>query len=766
MKIKERGRVQYTDRAFSQDAEEAMGGRIEKALVELITNADDSYSRLEEARRVFGKGRILVEVEHRRKRNWKVILRDRAEGMTDKEMKAGLAVLGGQTSGFARGQNVRGLLGRGGKDVAAFGTVTWESIKDNRYYGFRLYRNGEWELLESEKASPEIRKRLKIHRGNGTVVTTEVDKVFDSPRHSTLVERVPRYYSLRDIMSDSKRRIVLVNLNAPAHQGDPLRYRYPAGTLEVDEEFPVPGYPEATARVWIWSHVERFDEDKTSPYREGGILIKSRRAIHEITLFKFESDPYAGWFFGKLECPYIDTLIEEYDERYSSGSHPATNPVRLITRKREGLAPEHPFTKALYGAAEQFLETLVQKKKEEDLERHRRIENKRTRARLEKLARAASRFVAEKVKEFEEEVDLSAVLSGGLLRPDLVIIPGGRKIPVGETKTFSVRAKVGRGEQPDVKVSLCPGSTGLRLLTTTVPLKEDPDIENALRGSFKVQGITVGGQATLKATWDGFEARAYAEVVEKVAPPEPPDDFCFERPHYYVVYGKDKPIRLLAPTVVLKDEGDVAHLVSTSAEIVVRKHLIPLKYSGRLRCAVGTARIEGRQLDARGILRATVGRKVTSATVQVIQREGKGPPIAFEIVNECWGPIRARWDPPEGYSLKIAGRHESVGRYLGPHPDFVGQDSAHFRLLLAEIITESVCERLVKLKEEKGWWGLDRDAEAVFSEYHRWSGQFLPIAHRAMLSTSDVRALKRELREAASLHKALPPNGVDLDQEM
>lgn len=742
MKVKEQGRVIYTDRAFSQDAQEAMGGRIEKALVELITNADDSYARLEEAGRLFGKGRILVEVEHRRKSNWKIVVRDRAEGMTGKEMKAGLAVLGARTSGFGRGQNVRGLLGRGAKDVAAFGTVTWESIKDGRYYGFRLYPNGNWELLESERASRDVRDRLKI-RGNGTVVTLEVDKAFRSPRHSTLVEMFPRYYSLRDIMSDPSRRVLLVNLNQRGHPGDRLHYRYPAGALEVDEDFPVPGYPAAIAHLRIWSHAGRFDEDKNSPYREGGILVKSRRAIHEITLFKFESDPYAAWFFGKLECPYIDTLIEEYDDRYSRGeSHPATNPVRIITRRREGLAPEHPFTKALYGATEEFLQTLVEKKKEEDFERHRRIENERTRARLDKLARAASRFVVEKVKEFEEEVDLSAVLSSGLLRPDFVIIPGGCKIPVGKVKTFSVRAKVGRGEQSEVEVNLCPGSTGVRLLNTTVLLEEDPDIGNALRGSFKVQGISVGGQATLKATWDGFEARAYAEVVEAVSPPEPPGEFRFERPHYYVVYGKDKAIRLLAPDVILKDEGDVAHLVSTNSEIVVRQHLVPLKYSRRFRCGVGTARIEGRQLNAKGTLRATMGRMVASATVQVIQREGTGPPIDFEIVNEFWGPIRARWDPPEGYSLKIAGRHESVGRYLGPAPDFLGQDSAHFRVLLAEIITESVCERVMRLKEEKGHWGPDRDVEAFHAEYRRLTGQFLPIAHRAMLSATDVRALK------------------------
>ena len=37
------GVIQYTGRAFEQDADQAMGGDIVKALVELITNADDAY---------------------------------------------------------------------------------------------------------------------------------------------------------------------------------------------------------------------------------------------------------------------------------------------------------------------------------------------------------------------------------------------------------------------------------------------------------------------------------------------------------------------------------------------------------------------------------------------------------------------------------------------------------------------------------------------------------------------------------------------------
>ena len=53
-----------------QDMERSMGGKIERALVELITNSDDSYRDLEEVYREEGKqvsGKIRIEIERRKK---------------------------------------------------------------------------------------------------------------------------------------------------------------------------------------------------------------------------------------------------------------------------------------------------------------------------------------------------------------------------------------------------------------------------------------------------------------------------------------------------------------------------------------------------------------------------------------------------------------------------------------------------------------------------------------------------------------------------
>jgi len=128
-----RGRVSYGSRAFHQDATEAMGGDIVRALIETITNSDDAYATR--------PGKIKIEIEHSRG-PWKVVTRDRATGMSASRMEDAIAHLGGRTSGFEDGADVRGNLGRGSKDLAAFGPVRFESICEDQYTSMLLDPDG------------------------------------------------------------------------------------------------------------------------------------------------------------------------------------------------------------------------------------------------------------------------------------------------------------------------------------------------------------------------------------------------------------------------------------------------------------------------------------------------------------------------------------------------------------------------------------------------------------------------------------------------
>ena len=92
-----------TTRYRRQNMTKAMRGRIERGIVELITNSDDSYRDLEESgTRVSGK--IRIEIDRKRGNRKSIVrVRDRAGGMTGEDMRLKLGWVGKRTSGFGLG---------------------------------------------------------------------------------------------------------------------------------------------------------------------------------------------------------------------------------------------------------------------------------------------------------------------------------------------------------------------------------------------------------------------------------------------------------------------------------------------------------------------------------------------------------------------------------------------------------------------------------------------------------------------------------------
>jgi len=322
-----------------QNMERAMRGRIERGLVELITNSDDSYRNLEE-KGGQASGKIRIEIERRKLGQPSVlIVRDRAEGMNRDEMFQKLGTLGKRTSGFEKGKPRRGLHGRGARDVAAFGTVHFESIKDEEYNHLIIPPSLKCRFIDPhpKKVTSNIRKKLGISRGNGTVVTIEVESRFRIPQHETLLKDFSRYYSLRDIFSSLRREVILVDLNK--NREDRLFYKFPSGETVFDDDVMIPEYPVAKVHLVVYKHSTAFEQG-VLPYREG-ILAKSAAAIHDCTYFGLESDALAWKLSGQLYCDYIDYLVRDYDDREEEHpdkpDHPKHNPQRLLDPFRVSL---------------------------------------------------------------------------------------------------------------------------------------------------------------------------------------------------------------------------------------------------------------------------------------------------------------------------------------------------------------------------------------------------------------------------------------------
>ena len=337
------GKIEADTRTLMQGAKLAISDVFD-AIAELITNADDRYQILQVP------GTVEIEVERRRKDSRGILrVRDFADGMTRDVMLAKLRRMGGRVSGLEQGFAVRGTNSRGAKDIAALGDVVFESIaSDGRYHRFDISAYFEFSTHDSAFADEAIREQLGISSGTGTVVTIHLDKNQRIPQHDSLVDQLSRLVALRDILGSPQRTIVLRDLNQDREVF--LTAPLVEGAERVSERFAIPGYPAATAKLTIKRAHHPFERE-TPRFRLGGILVKSRHAIHEATLFdsSLENDMYAQHFFGRLVCEKVDELWNDYDEQFEGKKEFATdNPVPVIDPfQKDGPHSESPIRAGL-----------------------------------------------------------------------------------------------------------------------------------------------------------------------------------------------------------------------------------------------------------------------------------------------------------------------------------------------------------------------------------------------------------------------------------
>ena len=725
------GQLERTPRAFWQDAWEAMRGDIARAIVEYVTNADDSYARKG------GKGRILIEVEHRRgEEPWIVRIRDRAEGMTLADMRAKIGKQGVRASGFAAGVAVRGNLGVGSKDPACFGKVTFESIRDGLYAVFTIDDQGD--VTASHKplrVAKDIRDRLGIP-ANGTVVSIDVTHRVSCPRHETIKDLLRNHVLLRDIMQDPDRDVFLLHANKPGAEPERLRYEPPKVKIRVNKKgVPLPGYKGATANIVVGEADEPFPEEgRHSPTRQSGLLIKGRRAIYESTLFMFEGIPNALAFNGHIKCVDIDRLAAEYDDRAEKRlPHPVDNPRPIISRQRDGLTEDHPIYQAIRRLAEQELAPLVAEREKRAKERSRQVENAKTTRLLSQLSREAAKFMREAAEE--EEIELPPGLTGSEPAPALAIVPPAMEMPYSSERTVTVMAaKDGLDDrETEVELSFAPPGP-VQVSATTVKLGPSRRRDDVLTATVKLSAGPSTGATLLVARLGTRMADCAIEVLEPTTPPppEPPADLEFERSRYRLVLNKPRGLRVRAP-LGRYAEDTVIRIGSTVPGVVVLDGGHTALHSRSATLAMeGSIRVEGRVEQEKGQLTATdPHHRSVAADVEVVRREEGGAEFKTELVPDMQGDQRAQWSM-DYTTLRVMGEHPAVKPYLGDKDNgYPGQDSVQARILIAELVTDAVVRRILlqKYKED------ELDAATFYVEHYKLLGRFLARAHRIVAAS-------------------------------
>jgi len=731
------GQIEYTGRALLQDAQEAMRGDIVRGLVELITNSDDAYARMKN-----GSGRISVEVEHRRGSPWQVIVRDRATGMSHGELRDRIRRLGARSSGFEEGLEVRGNRGRGAKDLVAFGTVEFKSIQNDRYSEIVLEQDGTYKLHLSRVADKTLRKHLGILRGNGTVVSVTCLPTVRCPLHQNLADQLRCHFQLRDIMSDPDREVILVNLNKPREK-EKLRYGISGEALDevVSERPTVDDYPQADVRLRLWRLPERCEQPRSDPSRPCGVLIAGSRAIYENTLGSFEGNRHAGWYAGRLDCHYIDQLAREYDDRAEAGeSHPQENPVPIISRRREGLSPDHPFTKALFALIDNYLKERVNLEENREREEGQGIENASTRRRLHRMAQEAARFLQDAMREIEAE---NPPLGGPGEVEALQIVPPEVVLRFGEERTLSILAKAeGLEEGQEVRIASEPEGVVDVLDGLSVRLAPHRKRGDLLSAQLHLRPLTEG-EVLLTAEVEGREALGLVQVKpsieDEIEEQEIPETLEFERPRYRIRWNKRKKLTLKAPQELIEEHGRVVRVSSDHPGVVVRGGgAVRLSANPESGIAEARVQLEGRDLGATAKLTAWLGDVEASCRVSVEQRDEGLPDLKIELTTKEPSIYRALFDPPEvspgeKQRLLVFTRHASLKRFLGEAPHYPGQDEPEWKAVLAEVVTEAVVRRVVTSKYPAA--REDVDADQIYYDHFTLAQRLLPLLQRVVAAT-------------------------------
>jgi len=723
------------------------------ALVELITNSDDSYHRFYiNKKRSEDGGPILIEIcEQRKGAPSLVIVHDKAEGMTLQEMVTKFGDVGTRMSKSGD----RGFMGRGAKDCTSLGNMILESVNEDKYYKCELTTKPQLiPLIDKKTATADIRKSLGIEKGNGTTVTLEISAEHKIPRIDTIIRDLAWHFALRDIVSEhSANKVLIKNLNNPKMKPEKIVYRQPEGELVCDEKFTIPGYQDAIAILKIWKAPESFDDPPDKSFRRSGLIIKGERAIHECSFLYpgFERDQYAMKYFGRLECDYIDKLLDEYDRRLKNDEPPPPeNPTLLIDpNRRMGLIKEHPFTKALFQIPSERLKTLIDKEKEQSRTGKTEVVSKQTKDRLNDLAKAASKFLTQQVEDLEELTVGDNVDENFFTKKGVLIFPTYLRVGIGEIRTLTFYVNRALFDKEGQEVKIDSDSTAITVLDSPFKLRAHPKKNDRLIGTFRVKGETVKDCVYIQAICPGVpEAEAMVQVVESRV-----EDYIFTSPlefehkSYHVKEGSTKTLRLFAkcPEVVNQEtEINITSSDSASVPVIGRCHVVPAPGTNY---AFGDISIRGRRLIKEAVtITASINGDKAIAKVKVTQKEERGVKIEIDLRDEDFGNFRARWAEHDGKPnlLLISARHDSIRRYLKYDPEkkeWEGDKEPHFRVLLAEIVTESVCRKSLILEAQARAWEFkfadSKDdhliADEVLAQLQKRIRNFAGIAHSIML---------------------------------
>lgn len=344
----------------------AQGGLdLTQVLPEVVTNADAAIAAVRDHGRIdlrFGAPDPELAASWRRELGrlglrglprWRheLACTDDGEGVDAATVQRRLGALG--VAPEHAGQ--RGLFGRGLRDVwLAQGGGRIEGLRGGRFVEAWFFPSpGDdpyaYAIVRDEPATAGHRRALGV-ADTGTRVTVPL-AVARLPPNGRLRTLVSQLVQLRPILEDPDRELwlelpaaPLERVGYPSPEPDPERPVLFEGPLGLDRG--------VTAHVAVWRAAHPIPLTPVRAVRRGGLVVRSGRAAHEVTLAGLEALPGARHLYGEVVCEEI--------ERVQRAALRSARPELVVKADRSGLNEHHPLVARLQAALEALLRPIVE----------------------------------------------------------------------------------------------------------------------------------------------------------------------------------------------------------------------------------------------------------------------------------------------------------------------------------------------------------------------------------------------------------------------
>ena len=324
---------------------------VEKALVELITNCDDSYTRLEDTgTQVTGNIRIMYE---RHQTGAVLVATDQAEGMSFKWVCSILAY-GGAHSPLSKGKGGgRGYFGRGLKQaIYGLGHGWIDTIQAGRFSRIELFRaeNGGYlyDDLDGDQPAETIEHSELGINSRGTQVTIVIENAHVKiPHYQSIVSAVANNIYLRDVLMRRNVELLNVRHGEVTECLEPVCYKEPPAIVLLGPDQLGSFYYQQQEYPFTLTLKRAQDVELTlkGDARTNGLVVLSDKAVLDCQLFEYENQAGTEYLFGTVRCA---DLIEKLGQG-----------MAIISDDRDGLNHKDAYVEAFSQAVSRMIEPYV-----------------------------------------------------------------------------------------------------------------------------------------------------------------------------------------------------------------------------------------------------------------------------------------------------------------------------------------------------------------------------------------------------------------------